>query len=78
MRTGPAAVVLGVSAKTIERMVDRGHLKGGWAGQHRWVDPADLVRQAVEGGRRDRVPDVLARFVPPPDPDPPDPDQDQL
>jgi excisionase family DNA binding protein len=78
MRTGPAAEVLGVSTKTVERMVDSSRLRGGWAGSHRWVDPAHVVQLAVEGGRRAWIPDVLQRFLPGAEPDPEPPDQDQL
>jgi len=72
MRTGPAAAVLGVSWKTIGRMIDRGDLEGGripGSTTHRWVDPADVVRQAVAANRRTFVPAELRRFLPPEPPD---------
>lgn len=73
MRTGPAAAVLGVSWKTIGRMIDRGDLEGGripGSTTHRWVSPADLVRQALAANRRAFIPPELYRFLPeemPPD-----------
>jgi hypothetical protein len=64
MRTGAAAPVLGISRKSVERMVDDGRLAGGRSGVWRWVDASAVVAMAIAGKRRDRLPPELERFVP--------------